>query len=60
MGVKLEVKMEVKRYAQDVCIVNRYRPFYSLFYFPFYSLFYFPFYSLFYLTSHLSPLTSNL
>ena len=27
MGVKLEVKMEVKRYAQDICIVNRYRPF---------------------------------
>ena len=27
MEVKVEVKMEVKRYAQDVSIVNWYRPF---------------------------------
>ena len=27
MEVKIGVKMEVKRYAQDVCIVNWYRPF---------------------------------
>ena len=27
IGVKMEVKVEVKRYAQDVCIVNWYRPF---------------------------------
>ena len=26
MEVKIGVKVEVKRYAQDVCIVNWYRP----------------------------------
>ena len=39
MEVKVEVKMEVKRYAQDVCIVNRYRPFLL----PFLLLFLLPF-----------------
>ena len=43
MEVKVEVKMEVKRYAQDVCIVNRYRPFLLPLLLPFLLLFLLPF-----------------
>ena len=46
--------MEVKRYAQDVSIVNWYRPFLLPLLLLFYSLFYFPFYFL------IPPLTANL
>ena len=38
MEVKVEVKVEVKRYAQDVSIVNWYRPFLLPFLLPNYHL----------------------